>query len=184
MKFELKDAEVTVLHVMTTKAQAESPLYSSVKVGVDSIPDVAASALMGGKSAGEIKQSFFADGKPRFNKVHQIDVEREYLAKHMITFEGLAEVRVTKLWKPKLTLLSEGGFGLEFSVQADVVSPEWMHLLHELHHKKCTITLVQDTKDLVDEAESKTDKEAKKDDRRSPTRRQVAEGDGVGAQMH
>ncbi len=109
MKFELKDMEVTVLHVMTTKAQAESPLYTSVKIGVDSIPDAAASALMGGKSAGEIRQSFFADGKPRFNKVHEIDVQREYLAKHMITFEGIQEVRVSKLWKPNLTLLTEGG---------------------------------------------------------------------------
>lgn len=183
MKFELKDVEVNVLHVMTTKAQAESPLYTSVKLGIDSIADVAASALMDGKSAGEIKQSFFAEGKPRFNKVHEIAVTREYLAKHMITFEGLAEARVTKLWKPELTLLSEGGFGLTISLQLDTPNENYMWLLHHMMHKKVTISLVQDTKDLVDEAE---DKAPKQDERRTPRRRQVAEaeGDGAGAAMH
>lgn len=156
MKFELKDVEVNVLHVMTTKAQAESPLYTSIKIGVDSIPDAAASALMGGKSAGEIRQAFFADGKPRFNNVHQLDVNREYLAKHMITLDELSEVRVTKLWKPKLTILSEGGFGLEFSIQADTPNAVWMHAVHELHKKKCTITLQQDTKELLDDETATT----------------------------
>lgn len=159
MKFELKEVEVNVLHVMTTKAQAESQLYTSIKIGVDSIPDSAVSALMGGKSAGEVRQSFFADGKPRFNKVHELAVNREYLAKHMIEIEGLEQQRVTKLWKANLTVLSEGGFGLQFSVQVDTPNAIWMHSVHELHKKKCAINLVQDTNELLDsDSETKTER--------------------------
>jgi len=150
MKFELKGVDVNILHVLTAKAQAESGLYSSIKIGVDQVPDSAAAALLGAKSAGELKQALWFEGKPRFNKLDDIPINREYLAKHMIEFEGLKETRVTKLWKAKLTQLSEGGFGLVFSIQVEPSSPEFLYLLHELHHKKATITLVQDTSELLD----------------------------------
>jgi hypothetical protein len=86
----------------------------------------------------------------------------------MITFGELKPKRVTKLWKISVTQLSEGSYGLNFSLQVDPNDPVFAWEMHNLHHQLVTIELEQDGRELLDtdektEAPVKTTRAPKND---------------------
>lgn len=62
-----------------------------------------------------------------------------------------------------------------FSIQFDSLNAEHTWLVHQLMHKKVTINLIQDTKDLVDAAEdTKSEPKPTRAPRRADTIEQQA----------
>lgn len=154
MKFEMDSLEVTVKKITTQKANKGSAIYSAISIGIDSIPKSAVCAILGCRSVGELEQAFFRGEKLRFNKIDTLPSHREYQGKHMAQFEGMEEMRVTRLYNIVLHPLSAGqAFGATFSFQIEASSGEQLWLLHELEHGKATMRLIQDAPELLDTLE-------------------------------
>lgn len=146
--FELNQ-QCVIENVLPNRGKNEdSPVLLHIKLRVDALSPEAVAAAMRARGPGEVQQSFFSDGKPRFPGVDVIPIDNEYLAKHVVTFDELEQVRVSKLFNIRVLALIEGHFSATLTITVEDPSAEYLHYITNHENKSVNVALVQDVREL------------------------------------
>lgn len=146
--FELNQ-QCLIENVLSNRGKNDgSPVLLHIKLRVDALSPEAVAAAMRGRGPGEVQQSFFSDGKPRFPGVDVIPCHNEYLAKHVVTFAELEQVRVTKLFNIKVEPLIDGHFSATLTITVEDPSAEYLHYIANHENSSVHVALVQDVREL------------------------------------